>query len=126
MYLLFYFFFFQAEDGIRDHCVTGVQTCALPIFGAERARALGMRGDRDCPAPPAVGARAARLVEDIPPGIGPGVRAARERLPLVAGGEADRAVELCGRPRAERLGVVACDLGGRVVGQLRIEELGPE
>src|SRR5260221_12346689 len=26
------FFFFQAEDGIRDHCVTGVQTCALPIF----------------------------------------------------------------------------------------------
>src|SRR5260221_12254955 len=24
------FFFFQAEDGIRDHCVTGVQTCALP------------------------------------------------------------------------------------------------
>src|SRR5260221_5143319 len=25
-------FFFQAEDGIRDHCVTGVQTCALPIF----------------------------------------------------------------------------------------------
>src|SRR5438034_5940664 len=27
-----YFFFFQAEDGIRDHCVTGVQTCALPIW----------------------------------------------------------------------------------------------
>src|SRR5215204_7148893 len=27
----FWFFFFQAEDGIRDHCVTGVQTCALPI-----------------------------------------------------------------------------------------------
>src|SRR5499427_351286 len=26
------FFFFQAEDGIRDHCVTGVQTCALPIW----------------------------------------------------------------------------------------------
>src|SRR5260221_9829257 len=30
--LLVFFFFFQAEDGIRDHCVTGVQTCALPIF----------------------------------------------------------------------------------------------
>src|SRR5437588_6207870 len=29
----FFFFFFQAEDGIRDHCVTGVQTCALPICG---------------------------------------------------------------------------------------------
>ena len=30
---LFYFiFFFQAEDGIRDDLVTGVQTCALPIL----------------------------------------------------------------------------------------------
>src|SRR5699024_425923 len=28
----FFFFFFQAEDGIRDRNVTGVQTCALPIF----------------------------------------------------------------------------------------------
>src|SRR5882672_11321130 len=28
---MYFFFFFQAEDGIRDHCVTGVQTCALPI-----------------------------------------------------------------------------------------------
>ena len=26
------FFFFQAEDGIRDDLVTGVQTCALPIW----------------------------------------------------------------------------------------------
>src|SRR5438034_1260522 len=31
---MFCCFFFQAEDGIRDHCVTGVQTCALPIFTA--------------------------------------------------------------------------------------------
>src|SRR5438034_11399100 len=31
-----FFFFFQAEDGIRDHCVTGVQTCALPISGRRR------------------------------------------------------------------------------------------
>src|SRR5229473_6128366 len=28
----FFFFFFQAEDGIRDKLVTGVQTCALPIW----------------------------------------------------------------------------------------------
>src|SRR5205807_6904574 len=28
-----YILFFQAEDGIRDYKVTGVQTCALPIFG---------------------------------------------------------------------------------------------
>src|ERR1039457_7715409 len=27
-----FFFFFQAEDGIRDYKVTGVQTCALPIW----------------------------------------------------------------------------------------------
>src|SRR5256885_3124435 len=31
MVLLPVFFFFQAEDGIRDYKVTGVQTCALPI-----------------------------------------------------------------------------------------------
>src|SRR2546425_3394895 len=29
---MFFFFFFQAEDGIRDKLVTGVQTCALPIL----------------------------------------------------------------------------------------------
>src|SRR3989475_8925742 len=34
MRLVLFFFFFQAEDGIRDLTVTGVQTCALPIcFG---------------------------------------------------------------------------------------------
>src|SRR6266542_5972157 len=51
------FFFFQAEDGIRDATVTGVQTCALPIYApllrgggtertgsATRSRAQG--GDR--------------------------------------------------------------------------------
>src|SRR5262249_62251994 len=31
---LYFFFFFQAEDGIRDWSVTGVQTCALPISGS--------------------------------------------------------------------------------------------
>src|SRR5260370_32513400 len=35
------FFFFQAEDGIRDSSVTGVQTCALPIF--REARRCGVR-----------------------------------------------------------------------------------
>src|SRR5437867_6529817 len=32
--VFFCFFFFQAEDGIRDRTVTGVQTCALPILRA--------------------------------------------------------------------------------------------
>src|SRR5699024_11479785 len=31
-YYVLFFFFFQAEDGIRDRNVTGVQTCALPIL----------------------------------------------------------------------------------------------
>src|SRR5256886_13893246 len=46
---VFLFFFFQAEDGIRDLTVTGVQTCALPIsvallktLGATRAFTLAM------------------------------------------------------------------------------------
>src|SRR2546430_5244114 len=45
-----YFFFFQAEDGIRDLTVTGVQTCALPILqpaGRLSQSAGGIRkGDR--------------------------------------------------------------------------------
>src|SRR3712207_6941723 len=32
---MYFFFFFQAEDGIRDIGVTGVQTCALPILMGE-------------------------------------------------------------------------------------------
>src|SRR2546422_11560317 len=36
---MFFFFFFQAEDGIRDVAVTGVQTCALPISALVRSRA---------------------------------------------------------------------------------------
>src|SRR2546421_2862774 len=48
----FFFFFFQAEDGIRDLIVTGVQTCALPIFGADNPhdlmRAMEAHFIRDC------------------------------------------------------------------------------
>ena len=32
LFCCIFFFFFQAEDGIRDVAVTGVQTCALPIY----------------------------------------------------------------------------------------------
>src|SRR5690606_40623751 len=35
--LLLHSFFFQAEDGIRDFHVTGVQTCALPILQRDRS-----------------------------------------------------------------------------------------
>src|SRR2546426_10319249 len=43
MYLSIFFFFFQAEDGIRDYKVTGVQTCALPIS----RHALGVAQEYD-------------------------------------------------------------------------------
>src|SRR5438046_3259316 len=45
-----FFFFFQEEDGIRDWSVTGVQRCALPIFGqgipATRLRVVGYGATR--------------------------------------------------------------------------------
>src|SRR6266508_5530174 len=54
---LFFFFFFQAEDGIRDGHVTGVQTCALPICRpAPPARSCG----RDAARRAALMARGAR------------------------------------------------------------------
>src|SRR3989337_3202901 len=37
------FLFFQAEDGIRDATVTGVQTCALPIYGIRDAIVTGVQ-----------------------------------------------------------------------------------
>src|SRR5205085_6569810 len=45
VFVCFFFFFFQAEDGIRDLTVTGVQTCALPIsFPSGSARRPGRSG----------------------------------------------------------------------------------
>src|SRR5205807_5523630 len=51
-----FFFFFQAEDGIRDYKVTGVQTCALPIFSPAPGQQRDGRRSRACAgrgAPPA-------------------------------------------------------------------------
>src|SRR2546426_3922206 len=44
-----FFFFFQAEDGIRDYKVTGVQTCALPISkrSSNRSAVLALRKSRN-------------------------------------------------------------------------------
>src|SRR5713226_5430383 len=44
IYYIFLFFFFQAEDGIRDGRVTGVQTCALPIYDLGLAVANSLAG----------------------------------------------------------------------------------
>src|SRR5215216_1172094 len=62
MGMIFLFFFFQAEDGIRDDLVTGVQTCALPISRPLRARRAQprlprLRAVRGHPAGDAGGAR---------------------------------------------------------------------
>ena len=66
MYLLcvicFCFFFFQAEDGIRDTSVTGVQTCALPISSSVISRTMGYcedakeRGLESCAVGASIGA----------------------------------------------------------------------
>src|SRR5439155_6192475 len=50
-----FFFFFQAEDGIRDGHVTGVQTCALPICSGTTSR----RAWRSCCSRDACGSRPA-------------------------------------------------------------------
>src|SRR5256885_12922257 len=42
------FFFFQAEDGIRDYKVTGVQTCALPISARPRHKRRGQYNPGVC------------------------------------------------------------------------------
>src|SRR5258708_14019359 len=46
---LHFFFFFQAEDGIRDDLVTGVQTCALPIYPVSDLAILKARGGVNIP-----------------------------------------------------------------------------
>src|SRR5690606_41141297 len=59
------FFLFQAEDGIRDFHVTGVQTCALPIWGRGRLPAIRrLGGINEGPHPrlePTISRRSGRL-----------------------------------------------------------------
>src|SRR3989339_346431 len=56
------FFFFQAEDGIRDWSVTGVQTCALPIQAEDCIRDWSVTGVQTCALPIMI--RHTRLVSD--------------------------------------------------------------
>src|SRR3712207_8146749 len=51
---ILFFFFFQAEDGIRDIGVTGVQTCALPISGPGTRLRSDSGNLRHIPAPRAL------------------------------------------------------------------------
>src|SRR5690606_39631139 len=61
-----FFFFFQAEDGIRDFHVTGVQTCALPIFPpSPRRRGQGVDQHRRRPPSGTGGGRGAPLRQPV-------------------------------------------------------------
>src|SRR5690606_41448329 len=74
VFSFFLFFFFQAEDGIRDFHVTGVQTCALPIYhrrgrpdggqGPQQGRCAGDRRQRACREQKAAARRRDRHGED--------------------------------------------------------------
>src|SRR2546426_8073356 len=77
---MFVFFFFQAEDGIRDYKVTGVQTCALPILPGT----LGTGGS--VPAPGANDRGPGVLRAGPPPyTAGPGAAVSRATVRGVAG-----------------------------------------
>src|SRR5436305_9436623 len=68
IYSCILFFFFQAEDGIRDADVTGVQTCALPIFrniSAPDDIAVSAGGGVACRRPKDAGARFGRAPHDV-------------------------------------------------------------
>src|SRR2546426_9122828 len=78
--LLSSFFFFQAEDGIRDYKVTGVQTCALPIsrdtvtlvpYRALEAGEFSQVGELRATPPAPDFARRLQLVSRFPQGLTP-------------------------------------------------------
>src|SRR3712207_6952670 len=80
------FFFFQAEDGIRDIGVTGVQTCALPISGAVNAgRGPSANGREFC----------------LLPGWSSGVSPPGRRTGLLEVPPAPVLSEISGNPRSE-------------------------
>src|SRR5437667_8909059 len=85
-----FFFFFQAEDGIRDRDVTGVQTCALPIYlvnlgvaafgGPIAAGMMGAASDPDNPLKGAlIGGAASYLGGEFMP-ENPGMRSEERRV----------------------------------------------
>src|SRR5436309_6961065 len=86
-----FLFFFQAEDGIRDFHVTGVQTCALPICASARSSDI-----RFYPAAPIDSNRTAAAKESN--GISAGVQGAG----CVGGLIKRRRIEKCGTARAVR------------------------
>src|SRR5699024_12202100 len=75
-------FFFQAEDGIRDRNVTGVQTCALPIFAALSPRwcdEIILRVLEALYAIPSL-LMALLIIAFTGPGVGPAIRSEERRV----------------------------------------------
>src|SRR2546429_5384882 len=71
-------FFFQAEDGIRDVAVTGVQTCALPICVTRRVGAVLVQAAGD-------GLEVARVMLQLGPGRGRDEVLGHQALQLLGG-----------------------------------------
>src|SRR2546426_4730560 len=99
-----FFFFFQAEDGIRDYKVTGVQTCALPISDPANLGSILRSAD-------ALGWEGVLVPEHRSVGITPAVRkvsaGAVERVPVVRTGSPAAAISLLQERHA--FGVVGLD-----------------
>src|SRR5699024_11325281 len=70
--------FFQAEDGIRDRNVTGVQTCALPIYSAKNSRPSSF--DRSPPAFFSSSFRSAAAIRTASPVISVCLRSEERRV----------------------------------------------
>src|SRR4051794_5421452 len=88
-FVRFFFFFFQAEDGIRDGRVTGVQTCALPIFGFGRGGTKPTNTDANV----LLGRLTPELVDDLPLDAGLARGAIAEGVAAPLGMTAEEAAE---------------------------------
>src|SRR2546430_11974596 len=125
MLMFSFFFFFQAEDGIRDLTVTGVQTCALPISLSPEA-----------PVARAIHTGLPVVTEGGEDVFGPGVpeRRRRERAgtayPLLDGHVVVGALVLIGPPLdpdapvADQLGGLMSELGPRLAAARALHEAG--
>src|SRR5215204_5928821 len=79
------FFFFQAEDGIRAHCVTGVQTCTLPICALRCRAGRHQRGvQHDLPRDRDPGGDRKSVVSGKSVDLG-GRRILKKKMPMIAG-----------------------------------------
>src|SRR5687767_15183331 len=99
---LYFCFFFQAEDGIRDKLVTGVQTCALPISARRAPRRLARR-----PAPRRRAGAAAPGAAEFRRGGGGGVGGAYRERGAAEGASAKKRVGRIGSAGVE-IGRASC------------------